>query len=227
MEQDRQFKEHTITSVSRYDEEHGGGWTIGFDCMGFYVPPDSPIVPEVGMDARFYGKGLGYPVRGLTLNGVVVFYRTEEEQAEHHRRDVEESQRKQREEFEANRDELDTRFYALPQVFRDRITRFRYNNPDFRWKYERYELFSCEQAVVIAEALKTPDAIESFASKSWDEQKRLVPGLDEGHSGNTFGMAVRLAWLYLANPEGVKRMHGALAPLVGSEEYGCVPREAA
>jgi hypothetical protein len=31
----------------------------------------------------------------------------------------------------------------------------------------------------------------------WDEQKKLVPGLDDGHSGNTFGMACRLAIAYL------------------------------
>jgi hypothetical protein len=32
---------------------------------------------------------------------------------------------------------------------------------------------------------------------TWDEQKSLVPGLDDGHSGNTFGVACRLAIFYL------------------------------
>lgn len=49
--------------------------------------------------------------------------------------------------------------------------------------------------------------------------------ISEGHSGNTFGMACRLAYLYLTEPENVIKLHGALAPLVGSKEYGCVPRD--
>jgi hypothetical protein len=31
----------------------------------------------------------------------------------------------------------------------------------------------------------------------WGQQKAEVPGLDDGHSGNTFNMACRLAITYL------------------------------
>jgi hypothetical protein len=51
-----------------------------------------------------------------------------------------------------------------------------------------------------------------------------VPGFDDDHSGNTFGCSVKLALLSLEQPEGVVLIHGALSPLVGSKEYGCVPR---
>jgi hypothetical protein len=46
--------------------------------------------------------------------------------------------------------------------------------------------------------------------------------LADGHSGNTVGCACLLARLYLTSPEDVARMHGALTPLVGCAEYGCV-----
>jgi len=61
----------------------------------------------------------------------------------------------------------------------------------------QYNLFAMEQAIVIAEELQTKEAIIEFKDKSWDEQKSLVPGLDDGHSGNTFSMAVRFAIAYL------------------------------
>ena len=60
-----------------------------------------------------------------------------------------------------------------------------------------YNLFAMEQGIVIAEALQTKEAIIEFKDKGWDEQKKLVPGLDDGHSGNSFGMALRFAIAYL------------------------------
>lgn len=58
-------------------------------------------------------------------------------------------------------------------------------------------MFCCEQAVVIADALKTPDAIDAWRALPWDEQVKAVP-IDDGHSGNTFGFACALAKAYLA-----------------------------
>lgn len=60
-----------------------------------------------------------------------------------------------------------------------------------------YNRFCCEQAIIIAEALRTNDKIVEFHKMNWDEQKKLVPGLDDGHSGNTFGAACKLAIAYL------------------------------
>lgn len=79
-EADRQFRETFIAEV----EEESSGWSIRFsDGRIIGVPADSPIVPTVGMLTRLYGKGLGYPVRGLFLGGIQVFYRTMAEQKEH------------------------------------------------------------------------------------------------------------------------------------------------
>lgn len=78
-ELDRQYEESKITKV----EKHGDGWFITRqEGWGFYIPLDSPVEPKVGMTARFYGKGMGYPVRGLFLDEQKVYYFTESEYAE-------------------------------------------------------------------------------------------------------------------------------------------------
>ena len=221
---DTQFEEHTIESVSGSREQ---GWTIKLDGFWIGVPTDSPIEPKPGMHVRLYGKGFAFPVRGMILNGIPVYYRTEAEEEAKRKQDIEDSNHKQREGFLRNRDALDARVAKLPDLFRERIERFRANNPDFRWKYESYELFCCEQAVLIAEACGTVEAVQRFHKLKWSDQKAAVPGLDSGHSGNTFGCACSLAFHYLSTPANVVKMHGSLAPLVGSEEYGCVPKEGA
>ena len=111
-------------------------------------------------------------------------------------------------------------------MFKARIDRFWRNNPDFRVEYENYEMFCCTQAVGIADAMKTPEGVQNFKTKQWDEQKALFPELSDGHSGNTFGCSVALAYWYLSQPENVTKAHGALSPLVGSEAYGDIDIEA-
>lgn len=65
------------------------------------------------------------------------------------------------------------------------------------------------------------------AAYDYDYQRHeRVLGISEGHSGNTFGCALRLAsWWLQGNEEAIEKSHGALAPLVGSKAYGCVPRD--
>lgn len=77
---DREFEDVTVAKVER----SGGGWLIErSDGWSFYVPPESPVAPTVGARARFYGRGIGYSVRGLFINGRRVFYRTAAEHDEY------------------------------------------------------------------------------------------------------------------------------------------------
>lgn len=62
---------------------------------------------------------------------------------------------------------------------------------------KEYNMFAMEQGIVIAESLQSEESILEFRTKSCEEQKKLVPLLDDGHSGNTFGMALRFAIAYL------------------------------
>lgn len=219
---DDQFQDQTITRV---DGDAERGWRVTFDSGGsFGCPATSPVVPVVGMMTRQYGADIGSIVRGFFIDGRKVYYRTEAEQRQKNAEDAAAHDQAERERFERNRADLDKRYDALPAIFRKRLDKFRANNPDFRWQFEGYEMFTCEQAVVMANALKTPAEVRRFHGLTLDEQMELVPGLSDGHSGNTFGMSCRLALDFLEHPENVEKRHGALAVLVGSEEYGCVPK---
>jgi len=48
---------------------------------------------------------------------------------------------------------------------------------------EKYNIFALEQGILIAEALETKDKIIEFKDLDFDEQKKLVPGLSDEHSG--------------------------------------------
>lgn len=194
-----------------------GGWWIHFE--------DNGIKPEVGMELCLIPGECGRPNRGLFLDGQEVYYRTEAEEDERHRKWCEEQEREREEEFMKNKDVMDAKVAALPQVFQDRIQKFRNTNPNFRRDYETYEVFCCEEAVLIANTLKTPEKVDDFYKASWDEKKKVVPDLDDGHSGNTFGTACLLAKFWLENEELVKKAHGALSPLVGCKDYGCPHEE--
>lgn len=77
---DKKFEDVLVDKVEKvkggWQIQHSGGWC-------FFVEAGSPVEPLVGMLARFYGDGIGRPVRGLLLDGVEVFYRTESEEEEH------------------------------------------------------------------------------------------------------------------------------------------------
>ena len=72
---DEQFEDDAITEV---EKNPGGGWSIKRGTgWSFYVPAESPIEPKAGSKVRFYGKGFGFPVRGLFIDGKEVYYFTE------------------------------------------------------------------------------------------------------------------------------------------------------
>jgi hypothetical protein len=78
-ESDVEFDEAPIDAVKKDGDYYAigrDGWTLGIKDPGFE--------PKIGQIARYYGRGIGYPVRGVTINGRVCYYRTpEEEEAEH------------------------------------------------------------------------------------------------------------------------------------------------
>lgn len=264
-EQDTEFKEFPIEEVRVESSGYivaklDGGW------LGIGQKDGLPVMPEVGMIIRTYGRGLGYAVRGIDINGVEIRYQTPEQERQENERYLKDQYEKKRADFEANREKMDAAYEALPEIFRKRIEKFRSNNPEFRWEYEPYEMFCCEEAVKMAnrsfeavdrgefagevaefwggrlwksaypemtERIEDPvlgwlywaNALNTAAyDYEWQRHQRVL-GTSDGHSGNTYGCAFRLAvWYIAANGEAIVKSHGALAPLVGSEEYGFVPR---
>jgi len=213
---DDQFQDVTVKAVDAFDS---GGWVITrSDGWSFAVPPESPVVPAAGMPVRFYGRGIGYTVRGLFLDGKEVFYRTEEGQREKDRQDQEERDRGQRYDYERDRAALAARAASLPGPLRARLDAFRRHNPDFGWKYESYELAVSELAARVAATLKTEEAVRAWAALDYEGQTAAVP-LDGGLTGNMVGCATLLARLLLSDLSSVPSVPGALSPIVGASEF--------
>jgi hypothetical protein len=219
---DTQFQESAVEKVRRYtsgggwEVSHNGAWVIGVDAG------ECDVEPKVGETIRTYGRGIGSTVRGIVIGGRVYRYLTEAEESARHEQYCRDMEAKREQEFNEGREDADRRIEALPYIFRKRIYQFQANGGrEFRRDYEGYELFCCEQAVAIAEALKTVEALDAWHKLPWGTQLTQVPALSDDHSGNTFGAACALARHYLRNPEFVAKMHGALTPLVGCDAYGC------
>lgn len=219
---DTDYDQHTITRV----EESSDSYMLGLNDCGIYVEKERcAITPRKGDTVRTYPKGLGSLLRGLVIEDYVCYYRTPTEQREYQTIENIKSQYEQIVEFEAHKDEQDAKLRALPEVFQLRIARFRRNKPDFWWRNGPYELMCCADAVKIAEACPTHETLSAFTKLSWQEKKRRVPDLDDGHSGNSLGMAQRLAYHYITVPYNVVKEHGALCPMLGCVKYGCVAAE--
>lgn len=221
-ESDQQYADHVLAEAAARDGHWELRTTDGW-CITTPVVPDALWQPAPGDTARCFGRGLGYPVRGVViLRGrfaLVSRYRTEDQWeadcAMEHAVRLTEAEAK----LEATRTARDARWAALPDEFQARHRRFMTGSPHYRRDYEEYELFCCEQAWAIVQA--GVDDVPAFRALTFKQQRMVVPALDEGHSGNTLGMSLRLAHWWLTARENVAREHGALASLVGCKEYGC------
>jgi len=211
-------EELIITEVSPYKDGEWIGISTNNGC-GFAMETKYGVVPKVGDTIILHTVGFSL-IRGITLNGVQIYYKSDQ--------DLELERLEQQVKYEKEKNDrflkevksLDKKYLKLPQCFKDRIDRFRKNNDRFRVDFESYELFCCEQAVVIAKACKTPAGVAEFGKMEWKDQMNKVKKLSRDHSGNTFGMSTQLAYWYLQQPDVVVKAHGSLAALVGSAEYG-------
>jgi hypothetical protein len=205
---------HSWSISYRVGSHSNYGFGISLKDLGRRKPP------QVGDMVTVYGT-FGERIRGVDLRGDPVYYRTPEEMQAEHQEWVRKHHADKIKRFEKDRRKLDRAFAGLPEVFQRRISWFRANRADWRWENEAYEMSVCVDAVKIAEAMKTPAGVRRFSKMSYKRQHATVPDLYDGHSGNSFSCAVRLAFLYLEQPLLVIAEHGALTPLVGCDDYGC------
>jgi hypothetical protein len=91
---DNAFQERAVTKV-----EPSGAFTMD-DGWCFWCPEDSPVKPKVGSVVRLYGRGIGYGVRGLYIDGVRAFYRTEAEDEQKRKDDEERRENERRREWD-------------------------------------------------------------------------------------------------------------------------------
>lgn len=122
---DHEFYEETIAKVS----PHGDGWSFENDKgWSISVPKHAGIEPKPGQVARYYGRGIGYPVRGLFIDGQEAWYRTPEEE----RRLAQE----QSEAWDRERQEREER------VARESLTEEQMRDMDVPWPKSEEDLMS-------------------------------------------------------------------------------------
>lgn len=217
VETDREYKDGTIASV----REGGDGYEVTLkDSWSLWVSPKPDPPPRVGDAIRLYTSRITC-VRGIFINGKKIRYQTAEEYRAEELRRLAADKEERRITAEACREETDRRIAALPEPLRRRLAGFRTRKADFDSECMPYELMCCEQAVILADRLKTVESLAEFRSLPWEKQREAIPELDEDHSGNSFGFACRLAYHLLTDPENVVREHGAMCVLVGCKDYGC------
>ena len=212
--------ECVITKVHEHDE----AYDISANSSGFRIPKPVGKAPEVGQTATLY-LIQGSRIQGIDLDGEPVFYKTKaelesERQAAIKKMDEQKAIRKV-EFFKAYNDpnsDFNQRLNRLPKVFQQRFKKFFRLGEEF-WTVAEYELAACETALKIAYACKSWQGIRRFHEMSWDEQKALIPNMDDGLSGNQFGWACVVAKVYLRNSKLVRKVRGAMSPLAGSKPY--------
>lgn len=207
-------------------EEKEGYYLITTDsstCYGGISKP-AKVVPEVGNLIKLYLYG-GMRVRGVDLDGEEVFFKTDEDLEGERIKAVKKHEeemllRKQKfdQELTDQNSDFNKRLGSLPKVFKQRFKKF-FRLGEHFWDLAWYELVACETALKIAYTCRGWQKIRKFQRMSWVEQKKMIPSLDEGLSGNQFGFACCLAAIYLKDSKNVLRVRGALFPLVGSRPY--------
>ncbi|RJF74947.1 hypothetical protein D3875_02830 [Deinococcus cavernae] len=219
MENDTQYKDNLITAVSssgdgRHSITTNDGWS--------FFAPKGPITPTPGMVARFYGRGLGCPVRGLVIDGHTFFYQTAADFQAEQERNVAADRQARLDAFSAGRAEQLSTIAQLPEPFQQRLNGFMARRPETAWEDQGYELATCQAAVVILNTCATAEAVRQFGGLKYGEQIQRAPELERmGLSGNMFAVAVRLASFFRESPELIAREHAAICPLVGCERAGC------
>lgn len=68
---------------------------------------------------------------------------------------------------------------------------------DEKGEFDNYKYFACSQGIIIATALETEEKIREYNNLGWEEQKEMVPGISDDHSGGTWSLAINAAIRYL------------------------------
>lgn len=200
---DTQFYTRRVTKVEPLVQPHGAPMAWWIQCDGDWITCEDfegvGIPPNVGEWARFYGEGVGYPVRGIVVGARVYRYQSQTEVRRQAEAALVERRAAAAARFEAQRVQFEQDVAALPEPLRQRMARLM-ENPEWAPEFGAYELFVCQEAALFAEVLKTPEAVKTFSEMSVDAQVARVSAMSEGHSAATFRAACSLAYTMLQAP---------------------------
>lgn len=216
MENDKQYREDTVAKVrigsKGWEVQGTDGWSL------FVTNSECQTPPKEGETLRYYGRGIGSPVRGIVVGGRTYRYQTEAEQNEDFRQSQRQRIREMQEKEEEERPARNERIARLPEPLRERMEWFGRSHT-WRAEYETYELGVCEEAESLSKKCGSARAVRFLKGRPYGEQ--VGAGLSDGHSGNSAAAVFALAEALFTTPNDVPRMHGALCPLVGCKIYGC------
>lgn len=116
-----------------------------------------------------------------------------------------------------------TRMYdALPDAFKARIDFFRNATNTFKYNFESYELFVCQEAAKLTERFPDKQSLKDYIKKLSESTEPFdAKELSRSHSENSLIAMCRLALIYVDSPEQLPTEHGALCGLTKCAEYGC------
>lgn len=120
--------------------------------------------PEAGMRVHLYSGGLGSEFHGVDIDGEEVFWLTPAERVARRADWLANYDRRQREKFAEQREQLDADYEGLPPLLQDRIKQFR-EEEGFRAGWEGYEMFCCKEAAKFAEAARQAVEDGSYADE--------------------------------------------------------------
>lgn len=187
-------------------EIRDGGFSVTVDSgWSFWMDAQYAGKVKEGDWVYLFGKGIGFQIQGVAVNGTTLWYKTNEQMEAEHKAWCDNHDREKRERLEANRNKWLADIAALPDPLRLRMERFMSEKEDFLKDSGEYELFCCTEAVKVMDYIKAQigddasektvkDAINAFKELPWEEQAKVV---SDGHSGNSFDFACMLAYCVL------------------------------
>lgn len=180
-----------ITSVQETEK----GYNLGRGSWMFYAPKElmGDVVPKVG-DMMQLETTKNSSVRGMKLNGQLVYHKTDEQLDQERAEALQKIKEEIHAEFIAYEKHAAEDYNSLHKCLRTEIDNLREQGQERREQWEPYIMFTLKEAMIIADTLKTPKAIQSFQKASYERRQELVPILSDSHTGHTFGVACSCAY---------------------------------
>ena len=199
----------TVESVEVY--ESGGCSIKKSDGWSFFLDSEEirDYTPQVGDSIVMYMQGFN-TIAGVTINNHSLRYRTPKQLEREHKAMLDGFRLEKLERYVKYGDDLKARVKNLHPDLQARMNRFaEESGVEFWIDSAPYEMACLEGAQALLNATKDygDDAlalVEYWAGYNtqsggyqYDKQMELVPDFGEGHSGNTYGVAVSMAKMIL------------------------------
>lgn len=200
-----EVKNVTITEVRSFSDGNAG-WEVTTDdyhSFGVTFPDFSDMEPpQVGDRMRVWLVQWSI-ITGIALRGRVIRFKTYDEHYAEVKARTREKEIAEEEAWKSGgKEEFTERLQALPIDFQRRIQKYMVANPEWGWRFGRYEMFVCEQAVKMAlgakEIVDEDGTLLGQARMFWEQ--KIAEGAAE-EVPPTDALAVLTWWRALGSAE--------------------------